>query len=144
MWDAPADVIEVLWFDPELPARLQKDRWYKRLLTAHDRRQPPRSTQAGLSAEKRAELKEKRGIAGLLGLRNTVDSYGIEGAVQEAMSQGTFVPPLVLAAGLLDFPFDEVQALKVTVGAVSTPRPFRPITTGWPSCTSASNGSGQF
>jgi hypothetical protein len=45
---------------------------------------------------------------------------GIEAALASAVTEdGTFVPPLVLAAGELEFPFDELETLKATMAALS-------------------------
>jgi len=59
-------------------------------------------------------------MAVLLARGEPLDLRGIDAAMASAVTEdGVFVPPLVLIAGELSLPFDEVETLKATIAAVT-------------------------
>jgi hypothetical protein len=69
--------------------------------------------------DKRQDLRDRREVFGLLARADPTDLRGIEAALTNAVREdGTFVPPLVLISGELEFPFDELETLKATIAAV--------------------------
>lgn len=114
---SPSEVIELLWFDPELPGQLRRhNEWRKLLGAARDR---PRNDDD--SPSEKAGDKERRDILAIFKQAPSLDAGGLERAVKEATADGVFTPPLVVVSGRLEFLFDEVETLKATLVAV---RPF--------------------
>jgi hypothetical protein len=70
--------------------------------------------------EKRQEARDRREAAVLLARAEAADLHGVEQALAAAVGEdGTFHPPLVIVAGELSLPFDEVELLKATLAAVT-------------------------
>lgn len=110
-------VIEVLWLDPSCAERVRRHPEWQKLLA-------PRNGKRGAAAEVPPEIKDRRDITQVI----TRGAPGGEEQVPEALSRavgedGTFTPPLVLMEGELELAFDELEALKATIAALS---PFLP------------------
>jgi hypothetical protein len=66
------------------------------------------------------EVKDRRNVFKILARGEPMTASGIDQEVADAIRKdGTLEPPLVLLAGDLLFPFDELETLKATVTAVS-------------------------
>jgi hypothetical protein len=110
------EIVELLWFDPKVPARV-RTRWPELILElafepldpAHD-----------LPTENPDDARDRHDVFGVLTDGEAIAGSGIATAVREAVSsKGRFTPPLVLVAGELKFPFDELETLKAVVAVVS-------------------------
>ena len=119
----PRDVVDLIWFDPEsLPPIRANPRWKD--LLAELRPDKPRDSGFDFDAPPAEKLEkvveDRRDVFGVLMRADTTDTEGVNEAIADAVSDdGTFTPPLVLLAGELQFPFDELETLKATVTAVT-------------------------
>ncbi|MGK3990616.1 DUF2169 domain-containing protein [Sorangium sp. So ce136] len=114
-----ADVIELLWFDPEQVARIRKHPGWKKLIADVKARARDEEVNDAEPREKRQEAKDRRDVLAVL---RGGDPAGVAGLAEElaaAMEDGTFAPPLVLVDGALEFPFDEKQTLEATMALVA-------------------------
>jgi hypothetical protein len=115
----PREAIELLWYDPACVARIRRQPGWKEIM-AQVKPNPLDDDYPGdAPPDKRQELRDRREIFGLLARAEPIDLRGIDAALANAVREdGTFVPPLVLVAGELEFPFDELETLKATIAAV--------------------------
>ncbi|WP_437336475.1 DUF2169 domain-containing protein [Sorangium sp. So ce394] len=114
-----ADVIELLWYDPEQVARIRKHPAWKKLIADVKARARDEEVNDAEPREKRQEAKDRRDVLAVL---RGGDPAGVAGLAEElaaAMEDGTFAPPLVLVDGALEFPFDEKQTLEATMALVA-------------------------
>lgn len=115
------DVVELLWFDPEAVARLREAPAFRDLCAEP----PPKPRDdfdfdAEPPPEIPREVKDKKAVFAIMSRGGPIDGEGMNLAIAEAVGDdGTFVPPLVLVAGDLSFPFDDLETLKATVTAVT-------------------------
>ncbi|XXT23150.1 DUF2169 domain-containing protein [Sorangium sp. So ce429] len=116
---APPEAIELLWYDPACVSRVRRQPGWKEIM-AQVKPYPLDDDYPGEAPpERRQELRDQREVFGLLARAEPTDLRGIDAALANAVREdGTFVPPLVLAAGELEFPFDELETLKATIAAV--------------------------
>ena len=70
------------------------------------------------SREQRKESRERREALAVLRHGEPVSAAGLEDLLTAALDSGTVTPPLVLVAGALVFPFDELETLKATMALV--------------------------
>jgi hypothetical protein len=113
------EAIELLWFDPACVSRVRRQPGWKEIM-AQIKPYPLDEDYPGEAPpEKRQELRDQREVFGLLARAEPTDLRGIDAALANAIREdGTFVPPLALTAGELEFPFDELETLKATIAAV--------------------------
>jgi hypothetical protein len=115
--------LELLWLDPKHLDRIRRQPAFRTILD-EARRAPPDSPGAAPPALPNQDVEDDDGRAALLVLARgaAVDGEGVAQMVAEAVREdGKFAPPLVLVAGELSLPFDEIDALKA---AVTTATPF--------------------
>ncbi len=115
------EVVELLWFQPEIMERVRDHRPWKETL-AELKPKPPENVAFDdeLPVEPSQEVKDRRDIVGVLTRVDPVDSEGVNEAISDAVTEeGLFVPPLVIVAGELSLPFDELETLKANVTAVT-------------------------
>jgi hypothetical protein len=112
--------LRLVWFDPESVPRIRRVQRWKPILAALEGRpldqdlDDPALEQDPMAAEDRREVFE------ILARADATDAAGVEGALQGAVrDDGKFIPPLVLVAGELEFPFDELESLKAAVSTAS-------------------------
>ncbi|WP_170229679.1 DUF2169 family type VI secretion system accessory protein [Polyangium fumosum] len=116
----PKAVIELLWYDPAAMPRIRKQPGWKEILGQIKGKAFEDELSGDSPPEKRQEARDRRDVAGLLARGDAVDMAGIQAALANAVTEdGTFVPPLVLVAGELEFPFDELETLKATMAALA-------------------------
>ncbi|XXT23792.1 hypothetical protein WME94_19840 [Sorangium sp. So ce429] len=112
----PADIVELLWFDAKALPRIRAS-WSDLILEldveARDPRHDPPPNDAG-------SPKDHHHLSGVLTDGPRIEPSGVPQAILAAISEkGRFTPPLVLVEGELRFVFDEIEALKATLAAVS-------------------------
>jgi len=114
----PQATIELLWFDAVVASRIRKPPEWKKLLAS---RKPKArdEDEADAGADKRQQARDRHDVLVILKGGTVIDDAGIPRAMAFAVDDTVFVPPLVLVAGELEFPFDEVETLKATLAAVS-------------------------
>ncbi|MFO0761710.1 MAG: DUF2169 domain-containing protein [Byssovorax sp.] len=121
----PKAVIELLWYEAAAMPRIRKQAGWKEVFGQIKGKAFEDELSGDSPPEKRQEARDRRDVAGLLARGEVTDLMALEDALESAVTEdGTLVPPLVLLAGDLDFPFDEVETLKATMAALS------PIATG--------------
>ncbi|WP_437668804.1 hypothetical protein [Sorangium sp. So ce131] len=116
------ETLELVWIDPKSTARIRKRPPWQRLVDDAVR-DPPAAAPAGPELPGQAVPTEDRHDVFLILARSAAtDGHGVAAALSDAVREdGKFAPPLVLVAGELRFPFDELEALKA---AVTTATPF--------------------
>jgi hypothetical protein len=116
----PKDVVELLWFDPAFAPRIRRQPAWKEIIAQIKPRPLDDDIPGEAPPEKRQEIRDRRDVFGVLARGEPLDSHGVEQALANAVGDdGTFVAPLVLVAGELELPFDEVETLKATIAAVT-------------------------
>ena len=115
--------IELLWFDPESVAPIRENERWKPIVEAIE----PKEDELEFDAfddkpppEVPEPARSRKLVFGILTRADLTDSEGINEAIGDAVTdEGTFTPPLIVIAGDLHFPFDELETLKATVTAVT-------------------------
>ncbi len=115
---AAPQVVELLWLDSKFSAKIRKHPAWKKLLPEGKPRMAD-SDDADASGD-RKEAKDRREVTLILKGGEPAGLVEIEDALDEAMADGTFVPPLVLTGGEFELQFDEKEALAATA-AVAGP-----------------------
>ncbi|HTJ80488.1 MAG TPA: hypothetical protein VL400_02160 [Polyangiaceae bacterium] len=106
--------IDLLWFQPTLPERLQMNATWAKLV----RTQPKGSEWLGPKESGEARLKEdpEREVARALARGTALDAAGVANAVQEAVDDdGFLVRPLVVVEGDVAMALDPMVALETTL-----------------------------
>ncbi|MEP7121368.1 MAG: DUF2169 domain-containing protein [Byssovorax sp.] len=122
---SPREVLKLLWFDPKSVARVRKHAEWRVILAELELRlleegggEDDDEARAGASDEPDPGL--RRDIFEVLVKARPIGSEGVRLAMSEAIDDdGKFEPPLVLLAGELELPFDELAMLKATASAAS-------------------------
>jgi hypothetical protein len=115
----PPEALQLLWFDPGSMARV-REAW-KSLLTGLDplpggKREKPADPKEPAREDDGMELD----LLGILGSGKPTPAAELDDAMAAAVGpRSGFRAPLVLLAGDLRFPFDELETLKATVTAVT-------------------------
>lgn len=123
--DFSKEIVELLWFDPAYVPRLRRKPAWKEIMTQVKPTPLDDDFPGEAPPDKRQELRDRREVFGLLARGEPLDARGIDSALAEAVrDDGTFVPPIVLVRGELEFPFDELETLKATIAAIT------PLTAG--------------
>ncbi|TKD09135.1 DUF2169 family type VI secretion system accessory protein [Polyangium fumosum] len=121
----PKEIVELLWFDPACVPRLRRKPAWKEIMSQVKPSPTDDDYPGEAPSDKRQELRERREVFGLLARGTPIDAHEVDGALVEAVrDDGTFVPPIVLVGGTLEFPFDELETLRATIAAVA------PLATG--------------
>ncbi|WP_437927881.1 DUF2169 domain-containing protein [Sorangium sp. So ce291] len=121
---APREVLELIWYDPAALPRIRRHLGWKKIIAELKPRPSDDDFDGGLPPEQMKAAKDKRDVFGVLARGEVQDMAGIRRAMEMAIAEdGSFVPPYVLTAGTLEFPFDEVETLKAMLVVVA---PFVP------------------
>jgi hypothetical protein len=116
------DLVKILWYDPACLPDVRQSPRYKPILAAL---KPKRKSDddwfaEDASLEEPQEVKDRRHIAAVITRAAPVDAAGVSEALVDAVDDdGLLATPLVVVAGELFFPFDDVEVLKATVTAVT-------------------------
>jgi hypothetical protein len=115
------EIVELLWFDPEVMPKVREQREWKRLLEELNRgpdSDAPLDFDEEPEPETPPELVDKRDIVGIMTRGRVTGGPSLRQAMLDAVDErGLFEPPMVLMSGNLQFPFDELETLKATVTA---------------------------
>jgi hypothetical protein len=115
----PREVVKLLWFDPAVAPRLRKQAQWRRLLLESDLA-PASGGEADYFEEETVAAQARRHVVEVLTRGEPIDGAGVRAALAgAARDDGRFETPLVLVAGELHFPFDELETLKAIVTAVT-------------------------
>lgn len=114
------EIVELLWFSPTALPRIRKHAAWKDILSEVKPRPDDEDLDDDLSPGKRPSAKDRRDVLAILARGKPIRVEDLDGAMRDAVGEdGAFIPPLVLVAGELEFPFDEVETLKALVAAAS-------------------------
>ena len=113
-WARSSEAVELVWFDPSALPRLRG-----RFGAVIDELEfEPLDPRHDLPVDDPAASRDRHHAFGVLTRAAPTDGRGVTRALLEAVSErGQFTPPLVVLGGELRFVFDEVETLKVAVGA---------------------------
>jgi hypothetical protein len=111
---APADVLDLLWFDPDALPRIRS-----RFSALIDQLEfEPLDPRHDLPVDDPKASRDRHHAFGVLTQAPVTDAPGVSRAMVEAISdKGRFTPPVVVLSGELRFPFDEVEHLKAAAAA---------------------------
>lgn len=116
------EVIKLLWFDPKSVARIRKHLEWRVLLAELELK----LLEEGLDDDEEdngggaPSPKDRRDVFEVVAKGAPLGEGGVKLALEEAIGEdGKFEPPLVLVAGELEFPFDELETLKATAMAAT-------------------------
>ncbi|WP_433937378.1 DUF2169 domain-containing protein [Sorangium cellulosum] len=116
----PAEIVHLIWFDPESVPRVRRQPAFRPLLEELDERPPDREADEPALAKDPMAVEDHREIFEIIARAGATDADGAQDAVVEAVRDGgKFVPPVCLLAGELIFGFDELETLKATVTAAT-------------------------
>jgi hypothetical protein len=119
--ERPREMLELVWYDASALPRIRRHLAWKKIIAELKPRSSDDDFDGGLPPDKARDAKDRRDVFGVLARGEPADMAGIETAVALATAEdGSFVPPYVLTAGELSFPFDERETLK-TMCAVAAP-----------------------
>ncbi|EYF08104.1 DUF2169 domain-containing protein [Chondromyces apiculatus] len=114
------EVLQLLWFDPESAPRFRRQPSWQGILAELEKKPLDKEHEDPGLAREPAEIEDRREAFEILVRASATDAEGMEEALGGAVrSDGKLIPPLRTLAGELIFPFDETEALKVTVAAVT-------------------------
>lgn len=115
-----AEGVTLLWHEPSCVKRLRRDKAFRRIMTELDLTPPVDPVEAALEEEDEADVQDKRRVHEVLARAEAQSSAGLRRLFDETREKGGRIEPaLVLVAGDLEMPFDEVEALRATVTAVT-------------------------
>lgn len=119
-----ADVIDLVWFDPKSLPRIRKPPAWRAIVEALEERPPDPELDDAALAESTARAEDRRDVFEIVVRGEASDGAGVEAGLGQAIREdGKVVPPLMLVAGSLSLPFDEVEVLRAHVNVVA---PFAP------------------
>jgi hypothetical protein len=111
--------LDLVWFDARVLPRARKHKAWRPLLDALREKAPDPDIDDPALHPDPAAGEERREIFEILAHGEALGVDGLRAAVQAAVrDDGRFVAPLVLLAGEIALPFDEVEALRALSGAM--------------------------
>lgn len=114
------DPLHLVWFTREIVPVVRKDPRWSPILDGLDQRPLDPDLDDPDLADDVADLDERREVFEILARGSALGAEGVAAALAAAVrSDGGFVQPLVLVAGELVFPFDELEALKAMASAAA-------------------------
>ncbi len=114
------DIVELLWFSATAVPRIRKHPDWKEILADVKPRPDDEDLDDDVPPGRRPSAKDRRDVLAILARGKAIRVEDLESAMMDAVGEdGAFIPPLVLIAGELEFPFDEVETLKALVAASS-------------------------
>jgi hypothetical protein len=114
------EVLELLWYEADSVPRIRRTKAWKPILDALEQRPVDRDLDDPALANDPMEMEDRREVFEILAHGAAVDGVGVDRALDAgARRDGKFVPQVALLAGQLDFPFDELSTLQVTVTTVT-------------------------
>lgn len=110
------EVISLLWYDPESVPRIRRHAKWRSVLDELEKKPLDRELDDPALAKDPMEMEDRREVFEIVTRGSQTDARGVEEAFVGAIrDDGKVVPPLVLLAGDIETPFDELATLRVTV-----------------------------
>jgi hypothetical protein len=115
------DAMSLVWFDEAAVPRIRRVPRWKPVLTALESAPMDRELDDPAGEQDPMAVEDRREVFEIAVRAAPTDARGVSAALEGAVrADGKFVPPLVLVAGEIETPFDEVAHLEATI-AVATP-----------------------
>ncbi len=116
----PREAMSLLWFDAASVRRLRNHKPFREVLEEAETK-PVEPGLDDLSTEElTADVEDRRDVFEILAHAPATDAPGVTEALDRSIrADGKVIPQLVLCAGELVMPFDEVERLKATVATVT-------------------------
>lgn len=119
--EVQAEMVQLIWFDPDMVPRARRVAAWKKVLEALEHHPRSRDLEMADGAKDAWEIEDRQEIFEIMAKGARTDGKGVEEALDNSIGDdGKFAPPLVLLAGELEMPFDELETLKA---AMSTATP---------------------
>jgi hypothetical protein len=116
----PQQRFELLWHDPEVAARVQKDAVYRQRLAGGREAGSWSSQFFSSSSSGRTPADERRDIARILARTKPLDGDAVERTIEASFDEdGLFTEPLGVVQGTIQLPFDERAQLSLLIEVVS-------------------------
>jgi hypothetical protein len=113
--EAPRDALVLLWLDPSAVPRMRKKPAFREILDALEEQEPDEELDASIDGAL-ADVDDQRAVFEILAKAQPTDEEALQKRMIEGLREdGKLVPPLMLLAGELAFPFDELATLRATV-----------------------------
>ncbi|NUQ73411.1 MAG: DUF2169 domain-containing protein [Polyangiaceae bacterium] len=114
------DVNQLIWYHDPSVARFRRAPEWKPLLKELERKPRDKDLDDPALAPDPMQMEERREVFEILTLAPAKSFEAVQQAYFDAIREdGKFVPPLILVAGELMLPFDELETLKATITTVS-------------------------
>lgn len=114
------DVNQLLWYHDQSVARFRRSPDWKPLLKDLERKPRDKDLDDPALAPDPMQMEERREVFEILTIAPPKSFDAVQQSYFDAIREdGKFVPPLVLVAGELTLPFDELETLKATITTVS-------------------------
>lgn len=115
-----AEALVFVWLNPDVMPRVRRKALWQSILAEVEDTLPDAESEDPALARDPAEIEDRRDALAILAKASAVDGDGLNEAIAAGMrDDGCFIPRLVLIAGELVFPFDELEVLKATVTTAS-------------------------
>ncbi len=116
----PGRALHLVWFDPEVLPKVRRKPAFQPILAALDGRPLDGDLDDPSTARDPTVVEDRRDIFEVLARGDAVDEAALNEAVDRGVrDDGKFVPPFLLIAGEVRFPFDELSTLKATLSIVT-------------------------
>lgn len=115
-----AEVLELVWFDPSVTARVKRNPEWKRILDELEQTEFDPEVELELAGESPEDADDKRELFEVLTRARPSGPEKIDDALVDAVRRdGLFAPRLLLVSGEMRFEFEELELLKATVAAAT-------------------------
>ncbi|WP_170319830.1 DUF2169 family type VI secretion system accessory protein [Polyangium spumosum] len=107
------ELLHLVWFEPSFVPRIRRVPSWKRLLSELEQRGADKEIDDVLAGKEAWEIEDRREIFEILARADRMDERGlVELMDQSIRDDGKYATPIVLVAGELETPFDEMETLK--------------------------------
>ncbi|XXX77031.1 DUF2169 domain-containing protein [Sorangium sp. So ce134] len=114
--------LQFIWYDPEEVPRIRRKPAFQQIIRELEDRPLDAEVDDPAIAKDPMAVEDRREVFEVLVRGEAADEAGLSGALERAVrDDGKFVPPLILLAGELHLPFDELERLKAMM---TTATPF--------------------
>ncbi len=116
----PREALSLLWFDATSVRRLRNHKPFRQVLEEAEQKPVEPGLDDLSTDELTADVEDRRDVFEILAHALSTDAPGVIEALDRSIrADGKVIPQLVLCAGELVMPFDEVERLKATVATVT-------------------------
>lgn len=116
------EIVELIWHDSEQMSKIRSQPTWAEVLAelAKAEHDEPVDFDEAPPPEEPPDVAERRDVVAVMTRAIAVGAPGMEQAMLDSVDpNGHFDPPMVLASGKLEFPFDQLETLKATLAAVT-------------------------